>query len=315
MIVNLKTQEVASRVTIPQAFYGITFDPAGKRLFASGGEYEVVHQFAFADGKLSDHRELRIADEKSKQIPAGLACSPDGKTLWVACAWGGSIARVPLNKPELVDRMSLDKDSYPYAIVPSRDGHRLYVSLWGKSAVAVVDAEAWHVSATWPTRMTAIESAGSHPTEMVLSPDEKLLYVACANSNRVQALATASGEPQEEISTSLYPNAPNGSTPSSLALSADGKVLLVANSDNNNLALFDVSRPRNSRSLGFIPTGWYPTSVRFGSAQSPVASTPATDNAQRGQKIYVANGKGLGSRESEWTKSGRRPARQEETLR
>jgi DNA-binding beta-propeller fold protein YncE len=307
VIVDLKHQEVASRVSVPQAFYGITFDPARKRLFASGGEFEVVHEYAFADGKLSDHRELRIADAKTKQIPAGLACSPDGKTLWVACAWGSTIARVALDKPEQVDRLALPNHCYPYAIVPSHDGKRLYVSLWGKSAVAVVDADTWRLAGIWPIQRLVEDSSPSgprslpkpeevpdaHPTEMVLSPDEQSLYVACANLNAVVVLGTHAGTPQEEITTSLYPNAPNGSTPSSLALSSDGKVLLVANSDNNNLAMFDVSQSGKSRSLGFIPTGWYPTSVRFG---RPAKGLPESDRKEAPQEIYVANGKGLGSR-------------------
>src|SRR5437016_4680363 len=89
VIVDLKRSEVVSRFKFPQSFYGLTFDPEGKRLFASGAEFEAVHQFAFADGKLSDHRELRISELKSKQVPTGLACSRDGKTLFVANAWGG----------------------------------------------------------------------------------------------------------------------------------------------------------------------------------------------------------------------------------
>jgi YVTN family beta-propeller protein len=80
------------------------------------------------------------------------------------------------------------------------------------------------------------------------------------------------------LTTALYAKADNGSTPSSLALSPDGKVLFVVNSDNNNLAVIDVSERGRGRSLGFIPAGWYPTSVRY----SPL------DN-----RLYVTNGKGL----------------------
>lgn len=79
----------------------------------------------------------------------------------------------------------------------------------------------------------------------------------------------------ELITTSLYPNAPTGSTANSLALTPDGKTLYVANADNNCLAVFDVSAKGKSRSEGFIPTGWYPTSVRVANEQ-----------------VYVANGKG-----------------------
>ena len=59
------------------------------------------------------------------------------------------------------------------------------MSLWGKSAVAVIDLDQRKVSAIWPT--------ASHPTEMVLSPDEETLYVACADSSAVSVLDTQKG--------------------------------------------------------------------------------------------------------------------------
>src|SRR5437868_3835398 len=45
IVVNLKTQNVASRVELDQTFYGLCFAPDGNKLYASGGEYEVVHAF------------------------------------------------------------------------------------------------------------------------------------------------------------------------------------------------------------------------------------------------------------------------------
>ena len=36
----------------------------------------------------------------------------------------------------------------------------------------------------------------------------------------------------------------------------------MANASNNNIAVFDVSAPGAGRALGFIPTGWMPSSVR-----------------------------------------------------
>ena len=57
--------------------------------------------------------------------------------------------------------------------------------------------------------------------------------------------------------------------------------LFVANACNNNIAVFDTTVPGKSRSLGFIPVGWYPTSVRV---------TPD------GRHLLVANGKGLVSK-------------------
>src|SRR3979411_2562991 len=40
--VDLKRNEIVSRFKFPQSFYGLTFDPEGKRLFVSGAEFEVV---------------------------------------------------------------------------------------------------------------------------------------------------------------------------------------------------------------------------------------------------------------------------------
>jgi hypothetical protein len=72
-----------------------------------------------------------------------------------------------------------------------------------------------------------------------------------------------------------------GSTPNSLALTPDEQFLFVANAGNNNVAVFALEKPGRSRSLGFIPVGWYPTSVRV---------TPD------GRHLLVANGKGATSR-------------------
>ena len=38
-------------------------------------------------------------------------------------------------------------------------------------------------------------------------------------------------------------------------------MLFVANANTNNLAVVNVKDPGGSGPLGFIPTGWYPTSV------------------------------------------------------
>jgi DNA-binding beta-propeller fold protein YncE len=273
-------QKIVSRVAIDQAFYGLCFAPDGKTLFASGGELEVIHAWAFDDGLLAHHRTLAMrspAERGNKAppfVPSGLATDADGKTLFAAGLWGHAVNIVPLDDPDKRRTVKLEKDSYPYTCLPEAGGKRLFVSLWGKSGVAVLDLESDRVAAVWPTE--------SHPTEMALAPDGKTLFVSCANSTRVCVLDVANdGKPLQTIVCALHPNAPSGNTPSSLSLSADGQLLFVANADANNVAVFQVAKRSQAAPLGFIPTGWYPTSVRFDS---------------RAKKIYVANGKGLTSR-------------------
>lgn len=270
VIVDLKSQAIVSRATIDEAYYGLCFDPEGKQVFASGAEHEFVHQFRFDQGYLSQHRTLPVGDPKQTLVPTGVSCDRTGQTLYVANAFGDTLCILPVSQPEQRQHVAFRKGSYPYAALPSHDGARLFVSLWGDASVAIVDLQARKVLASWKTE--------AHPTEMALSPDGQRLYVACANSNTVSVLGTGSGKALEVIATALYPQAPNGSTPNSLSLTPDGQILLVANADNSNIALFNVSRAGKSQSLGFIPVGWYPTSVRF----SPLD-----------KRIYVANGKGL----------------------
>ena len=170
---------------VDQTFYGLCFAPDGKTLFASGGEFEVVHAFDFDDGLLAGHRDAshgRPAEDKF--VAGGLAVDADGKTLFAAGPWGHAVAIVPLDDPDKRRTVQLDKDSYPYTCLPRAgrqtpvrqpvgQGRRRRRSTW----------RATRSSAAWPTE--------SHPTEMALSPDGKTLYVACANSTRVSVLDAA----------------------------------------------------------------------------------------------------------------------------
>ena len=275
VVIDLRNQRqrVVCRVPLEQTFYGLCFSPDGNTLFASGAEFEVVHAFAFGDGLLSRPRQIAVAALKDKFIPAGLAVSADGKTLFAAGTWGDGIAVVPLDEAANRRTIALEKGAYPYACLPTPDGKTLFVSQWGKSAVAAIDLVEGKI-VTWPTE--------SHPTEMALAPDGKTLFVSCANSTAVSVLdVSRGGKHLETINCALFPTAPSGNTPSSLSLTPDGKLLFVANADNNNLAVFNVEKPGDAKPMGFIPTGWYPTSVRYN----------PTD-----RKLYVANGKGLSSR-------------------
>jgi YVTN family beta-propeller protein len=269
-IVDLRIAMVVSSVTLPTTFYGICFSPSGKRLLVSGGESDLIYRFHFSAGRLSRQEAIELPRGAKAAAPTGMAYSRDGKSLLVACCLGHVLKSIALSDPSLQQSIDLPADSFPYAVLPAENSDRLFVSLWGKAAVAVVDSKSSAVEATWP--------AAAHPTEMVLSPDESLLYVACADSNSVVVLDAKTGQQVEVIGTALYPRGPGGCTPMSLALAPNGKTLWVANADANNLAVIDVSERGESRSLGFVPVGWYPTSVRL---------TPDAD------RVLVANGKGV----------------------
>jgi DNA-binding beta-propeller fold protein YncE len=258
---------VTCRVPLRQSFQGLAFAPDGKTLYASGGEFDTVHAFSFDDGFLSKPRQHKVSN--TKFVTAGIAVDPSGQTLCAAGLWGHAVAILSLNQPGEFVHVPLGEDSFPYGCLVDAQGKRLFVSLWNRAAVAVVDLATRQVVQTLSTE--------KHPTEMVLGPGEKTLFVACSNSTRVTVVDLAAGKSLETINAALYPKAPTGNTPCSLSLTPDGHMLFVANSDANNIALFNVAEPGKSRPLGFIPAGIYPTAVRYNSA----------DN-----RIYVTNGRG-----------------------
>lgn len=263
----------------------------------------MIHSYDFRDGQLANHSKIQLREASLRGVPAGLAIDRSGKTLFAANVWGhrvssidlaGSVVRdfplgtnyadllrAPITHSADPDTVAADKraeaalyqtrpeDTFPFACRLDERRQRLYVSLWAQSCVAVLDARTGALVARWATE--------EHPCEMVLSRSGDLLFVANANRNTVTVIETERGRTKETIWAALYPQSPPGSTPNSLALSPDERLLFVANACNNVVAVFDVSRPGRSRSLGFIPAGWYPTSVRV---------------SRDGRKLLVANGKG-----------------------
>ncbi len=302
---------VVSRAPIEQGFYGLTFSPEGRQLFASGGEHERVEVFDFDRGYLVKSRPIDVSVGKPnvKAVVGGIVFDTTGRDLLVAVPWADAVVRVPLVNPdnkkvipmvatvakkepskgeppsppagrkedkkdEKIDPAKpYEPEFYPYTCLAEPGGKRAFVSLWARGAVGVIDLEKNTVVETWPT--------AEHPTEMVLSPKGDALYVACANSTKVSVFDTATGKPLQTIHCALYPGAPNGNTPNSLAITPDGEMLFVANADANNLTVLNVTDRKEAKPLGFIPTGWYPTSVRY--------------NA-KDKNLYFTNGKGLSSK-------------------
>jgi DNA-binding beta-propeller fold protein YncE len=304
VVVDLIAGKIASRAAVSNSFYGMVFSADGGKLYCSGGGDESVHRFDFRDGQITDDTEIMVHDRSLRAVPCGLAVNRAGTKLFAANVWGNCVSEVdlgaktntidfsvgrrpahltmaPLIPPEDFETASAEKraevgfyssdpdDTFPYGCCLDEKRQLLYVSLWGQAAVKVIDLKTGSMMTNWP--------AEEHPCEMALSRSGKLLYVSNANRNTVTVFDTVTGRVRETIWAAFHPGDPPGSTPNSLALSPDEKTLFVANANVNAVAVFDVRNPEHSRSLGFIPTGWYPTSVRV---------TPD------GRHLLVANGKG-----------------------
>jgi len=276
-VVDLEQLEVTQKLSLDDAWLGLVWHPDGQRLFSSGAADNSIREIEWRNGRLVPGRTLTLAPPQKKlgdgrlESPGfvgGLALSPDGRTLYAASVFGESLTAVDVETGRVLARATLPAEAYGTLV--SADGRTVFVSVWGAARVALFEPVS--------LRPLGEIAVGEHPNAMALSRDGGRLFVACANTNAVWAIDLAHRQAAEQIGVALRPDALPGSTPNALALSPDGETLLVANADNNAVAMVDVRRPGESRHLGFIPTGWYPTGVGFDAS---------------GHNVLVLSGKGL----------------------
>jgi len=265
-----KTERQLDKKIVGKAWYGLAFSSDETRLYASGGNDNWIMAFHIQNNKIGKADTIRLAARpwpKNKVCPTGIAVNQSNTRLYTVTKEDGALYIVDPNTRHIIKRVKLAAEAYSCVLSPNEK--TLYISIWGGEAIACYST----VTGT----LTDIK-AGSHPNELLLNKKGTILFAANANDNSISVISTATRKTIEVISTSLYPTNLTGSTTNGLALSPDEKTLYIANADNNCLAVFDISKPGSSHSLGFIPVGWYPTNVKI-----------------LGNKIIVSNGKGFTS--------------------
>lgn len=268
-LIDVQTEKILDNIEIKKSWLGLCFSSDEKKLYASGGNDNWILQYAITNQKLQLEDSIKLGNKWPTKIsPAGIALNDKKQLLYVVTKDNNSLYVIDLKNKKVADSVSLDAEAFTCILSP--DKKLLYISVWGNKKVIIYN--------TILKKLSGTIDVGEHPNELCLSKKGNYLYVANALDNSVSVINTKKQKVIETLTASLYPDAPQGSTTNGLALSADEKSLFIANADNNCLAVFDVSRPGNSRSKGFIPVGWYPTCVKV-----------------IGKKIFVTNGKGFSS--------------------
>lgn len=268
-LIDPKNEKILDQKVLGKSWYGIAFTRDEKKLYASGGNDNWILGFDVSDGKLvsTDTIKLGAVWPKGKICPTGISIDRNNK-LYTVTKEDNSLYVIDLKSNSIIQKIKLDNEAYSCILSP--DEKLLYISIWGGDKVDIYDTE--------KQKLTGSIKTENHPNELLLNKKGTTLFVANANDNSVSVINTATRKLTEVFSTALYPTKLTGSTTNGLALSPDEKTLYIANADNNCLAVFDVSQIGASHSKGFIPVGWYPTSVKT-----------------LGNKILVANGKGYTS--------------------
>lgn len=266
-LIDPKTEAILDEQVLAKSWYGLAFSKDEQHVYVSGGNDNWILDFRIENNKLgkSDTIKLGPVWPKGKISPAGIAVNKANTRLYTVTKEDSTLYIINPNEKKVLKKVQLPAIAYSCLLSP--DGSKLYISLWGGRAVAIVSTASEEIVQQVPV--------GDHPNELLLNKKGNFLFVANANDNTVSVINTLTNKVSETIATTLYATQLTGSTTNGLALSTNEKTLYIANADNNCLAVFDVSRPGSSQSLGFIPVGWYPTNVKT-----------------LGSKILVTNGKG-----------------------
>jgi YVTN family beta-propeller protein len=269
-LIDPKNEQLLDERVLAKSWYGLAFSRDEKKLYLGGGNDNLILAFNINGNKIGTADTIKLGKTwpKDKICVTGIVVDQKNQTLYTVTKEDNSLYVIDLRTKQITKKVALGAEAYSCIFSP--DEKKLYIALWGGDKVAIYNIAAGKITGEINTE--------SHPNELLLNKKGTYLFVANANDNSVSVINTATQKVIESFSTTLYPTKLTGSTTNGLALSADEKTLYIANADNNCLAVFDASTLGSSHSKGFIPVGWYPTSVKT-----------------LGTKILVANGKGYTS--------------------
>ena len=285
------------------SYNGLKFSPDGTRIYFSAINGDVKVFSVARDRKISALGSFPLPaikqGKRTNDVPAGIAVAADGKKIYVAANLSNRLIEIEAATGKILRQWNVGVAPLDVVIA----GHKIYVSNWGgrqpdagsmtgpaglgkrvrvdarsiasEGSVTVIDLTQGQVSA-----MPREFVIGPHASALALSPNGRWLAAASAGSDMVSIIDTRSDEVVETVSARQTPGDPFGAQPDALAFDASGKILYCANASQNAIAVFQFA-PRETKLLGLIPTGWFPSGIVFDT---------------HGKNLCVANLKGIGTK-------------------
>jgi len=293
--IDLASGAELSRVRTPTTSYlGIAFRPGKREVWASEATRtgpDALLRIAYTDdGKLLQNSLERLPFP-GHAIPAGLAFSADGATLYAALHHDNEIAVVDVNAMKVSTRWA--SGLAPFALV--LNGGTLYVSNRGGRArnegltapSGNQDLPTDAVGSVLEGTVQAFDIASGKPAYEVavgravagLALHGSTLVAANAHSDSLTVIDTQSRK-SAVIAIDGGSKALPGLLPNAVAFRADGKRFYVALGGDNSVAAYEGSG-LNWKLAGKIPSGWFPTAVAVDAKGS----------------VHIASVKGVGNDE------------------
>jgi YVTN family beta-propeller protein len=304
VVFNTQTWTLAQKLnTRGGSMTGLAVSPDGSRIFATSSRDELIEYAVDETGTVKETRRIILPGPggKSNSFPCGLALTKDGSTAFVALSVNNTLAEVSLGEsPTVVREIPVGIAPFDVALTP--DGKTALVTDWGgrrpeqtdmtapsAGTATVVDERG--IAASGGLSIVNLEdgseqfvATGLSACGLAVSDDGRTAVVANANSDSVSVVDIAGATVTRQIIVKPDAKLPFGSMPNALTIH-DGK-LLVALAGNNAIAVVDPQSKENPI-LGLIPTDWFPGGV-----------------LTRGDTIYIANIKGVGSRSKDPNRPG-----------
>ncbi len=294
-----------------------TWEPIGNLSLAQAGIKDAyLNDFAFsADGKILYAADVAIQQVVSIDaatlkvlgtVPAGrepyaLTLSSDRKKLFVANIGLFDYTLVPDTKEAGFRKVGMDNPAFGFPSKEATEGKRMEGrDIAGLGSPYAPDAQSvWAYSLSDASRPAVTQKAksgllihavadggkavgGSAPNALLAHAGE--LFVSNANNDTISVFTEGSLKLKRTIKLSPSPvvSRLRGVIPSGLAMSPDGKCLYVCESGLNAVAVVE---PKSGRTLGHIPTGWFPMKVAvLPSGQLAIATQKGIGRGPRGSK-------------------------------
>jgi YVTN family beta-propeller protein len=195
-VVSMKDRTV-SEISVGMAPYSVILHSSGKAYVTNwGGRHPEAGEPTYnssgsqvlvdpGTGAASSGTVSVVDLEKNREIksievglhPSGMALSPDGRLLYVACANSDVISVIDTENDEVTETISVHRTdnmlfgSSPNALTVSPDGRYLYVANGTENAICVIQTDS-------PSSIKGYIPVGWYPGALAVSSDGKGLYVA-----------------------------------------------------------------------------------------------------------------------------------------
>ncbi|MFZ1072044.1 MAG: phosphoesterase [Verrucomicrobiia bacterium] len=302
------------------SFTGLAFSPDGSRIYLSNVNGDIKVFGVGMARKVSPLFSIALptakAFDRTNEIPAGIAVSPDGKKIYAALNLSNRLAELDAATGRLLRIWDVGVAPFDVALA----GKKIYVSNWGgrrPDAASVVgpagqgtrvrvdargiasegSVSVIHLDPKPETQTTNSEIlTGPHSCALALSPNGRWLVVANAGSDTLSVIDTRTDQVVETICARQNPGDVFGAQPNALAFNRSGDKLFVCNGTQNAVAVFQF-KPGESKLLGLIPVGWFPGGIAFDAKQKTICVANIKSIITKTERARLGHGFGFNSRQ------------------